>query len=89
MDLPQPHLVTFHKATSSGAPQGAAQLLPSKNDECPLVCPVLSYNDVYEQGCVLSPRYPQNLVQWSITAHSSQMNQEGVEGVCVPGIQVI
>lgn len=35
----------LHKPTSSGAPQGAAQVQPSINDEYPLVCPVLSYND--------------------------------------------
>lgn len=37
----------------------------------------------------LSLGHPQNLLQHSVTAHSPQVNQEAVEGVCVPGNQVI
>ena len=53
------------------------------------MCPVLSYNNEYEQGSVLSPRHSHNLVQQLVTAHSPQMNQDAIEGVCIPDIQVI
>ena len=44
--------------------------------------PTLSHNDEQEQGCVLALGHPQ-VFQHSVTAHSPQVTQEAVEGVCV------